>query len=75
MSKNQQHLEQIHVMISTLEAAQRQCKDAVVEQLILSAMYDAEYLLQTLQEAEMSRMAPQVSDSSGIEPEECCHPL
>ena len=52
-----QHLQQIYAVITTLEAAQRQCRDVSVEGLILAAMYSAETLQETLQKAVWSRMA------------------
>ena len=52
MINTKEHLQLIYAVITTLEAAQRQCKDDSVNGLIFAAMYSAETLQSMLSEAE-----------------------
>ena len=48
------HIERIDAVLATLEAVHRQCKDRSLEGLILTALYTAETLQDSLLEEEWS---------------------
>ena len=51
------HIERIDAVLATLEAVHRQCKDRSLEGLILTALYTAETLQDSLLEEEWSGKA------------------
>jgi len=66
METTAEHLQQIYSVITTLEAAQRQCRDVSVEGLIQAAMYNAETLQESLQKAQWSSMAAKFQEGSRL---------